>query len=166
MLEKRYKETERDRETEREGKTDKETGTKREGERWRERGGGRARGGGGREVEGGTAVEPCAAICANGCGSKWRAYLEQPGEDVELEHRDVVVEGEVYGGLEGHGFQPGADGVELMQGLSEGPPGHDGPARTGRTSVTTKQVPTVPSHHITVETRTTGLGSYTLTSFR
>ena len=54
-------------------------------------------------------------------------YLEESGEDVELEHGDVVVAGEVYGGLEGHGLQSGADGVKLMERLTEHLPRHDGP---------------------------------------
>jgi hypothetical protein len=32
-------------------------------------------------------------------------YLEEPGEDVKLKDRDVVVAGEVDGRLESHGFQ-------------------------------------------------------------
>jgi len=37
-----------------------------------------------------------------------------PCEDVKLKHRDVVVDGEVDGGLQGHGFQGGVDGVVLL----------------------------------------------------
>lgn len=42
-------------------------------------------------------------------------YLKQPGEDVKLKDRDVVIASEVYGGLEGHGLQTGADGMKLME---------------------------------------------------
>lgn len=49
-------------------------------------------------------------------------YLEQPGEDVELKDRDVVVACQVDGGLEGHGLQAQADGVELVEGLTKRSP--------------------------------------------
>lgn len=55
-------------------------------------------------------------------------HLEQPGENVELKHWDVVVAGEVDGGLESHGLQAQADGVELMKSLAKCPPWHNGPA--------------------------------------
>lgn len=58
----------------------------------------------------------------------WWPDLEQSGEDVKLEHRDVVVAGQVDGGLQGHGLQTQTDGVELMESLAEGSPRHDGPA--------------------------------------
>lgn len=54
-------------------------------------------------------------------------HLEEPGEDVELKHRDVVVAGEVDGGLESHGLQAQADGVKLMECLTKRPPWHNGP---------------------------------------
>lgn len=57
-------------------------------------------------------------------------YLEEPGEDVKLEDGDVVVAGEVDGGLEGHGFQARADGVELVQCLPEHLPRHYSPENT------------------------------------
>lgn len=38
--------------------------------------------------------------------------LVLPGEDVKLEAGDVVVAGEVYSGLEGHGFQPRPDRMD------------------------------------------------------
>ena len=53
--------------------------------------------------------------------------LEETREDVELEHGDVVVAGQVDGGLEGHGLQPGADEVHFVKALAEHLPGHDGP---------------------------------------
>ena len=59
-------------------------------------------------------------------------YLEQSGEDVELEHGDVVVAGEVYGGLERHGLQAGADGMELVEGLAEHLPRNYGPGKRTR----------------------------------
>ena len=61
--------------------------------------------------------------------SSWRPDLEESGEDVELKHRDVVVAGQVDGGLQGHGLQAQADGVELMESLAERSPRHDGPAQ-------------------------------------
>lgn len=62
-------------------------------------------------------------------------HLEQPGEDVELEDRDVVVTGEVNGGLESHGLQAQTDGVKLMESLSKRPPWHYGPRIHGREGV-------------------------------
>lgn len=61
--------------------------------------------------------------------TSWGADLEQPGEDVKLKHRDVVVAGQVDGRLQGHGLQAQTDGVELMESLAEGSPRHDGPAQ-------------------------------------
>lgn len=57
------------------------------------------------------------------------SYLEEPGEDVKLKDRDVVIAGEVDGGLQGHGFQTWADRVKLVESLAKGPPWHYGPAR-------------------------------------
>lgn len=57
-------------------------------------------------------------------------HLKKPGEDVELEHRDIVVAGEVYCGLEGHGLQARADWVKLMQRLAEDLPLDNGPAES------------------------------------
>ncbi len=62
----------------------------------------------------------CVCVCIH--------YLEEPGEDVKLKDRDVVVAGEVYGGLKGHGLQSRADGMKLMERLSEHLPRHNGPA--------------------------------------
>ena len=59
-------------------------------------------------------------------------HLEEPGEDVELKHRNVVVAGEVDGGLESHGLQPQADGMKLVEGLTKCPPWHYGPTVHGR----------------------------------
>lgn len=59
-------------------------------------------------------------------------YLEQPGEDVELKDGDVVVTGEVDGGLESHGLQAQADRVKLVEGLTKRPPWHYGPRVHGR----------------------------------
>lgn len=59
------------------------------------------------------------------------ADLEQSGEDVKLKDGDVVVAGQVDGGLEGHGLQTQADGVELMESLTERSPRHDGPGGGG-----------------------------------
>ena len=39
----------------------------------------------------------------------------------------MVIDGEVDGGLEGHGLQGGVDGVGLVQRRAEHPPGDDGP---------------------------------------
>lgn len=58
----------------------------------------------------------------------WWTDLEQSGEDVKLKHGDVVVAGQVDGGLQGHGLQTQTDRVELMESLAEGSPRHDGPA--------------------------------------
>lgn len=58
-------------------------------------------------------------------------HLEKPGEDVKLKDRDVVVAGEVDGGLESHGLQAQADGVKLMEGLTKCPPWHYGPTAHG-----------------------------------
>ena len=52
-----------------------------------------------------------------------------PAEDVKLKDRDVVIAGEVDGGLEGHGFQRRANGVSLVQGVAELLPRHDDPAK-------------------------------------
>lgn len=65
-------------------------------------------------------------------GRSYRAeqtHLKKPGEDVKLKHRDVVVAGEVYCGLEGHGLQARADWVKLVQSLSEDLPLDDSPAK-------------------------------------
>ena len=53
-------------------------------------------------------------------------YMYIPGEDVELKDRDVVVDGEVDGGLQSHGLQGGVDGVHFTQSLSKQPPGYNG----------------------------------------
>lgn len=62
---------------------------------------------------------------------KWFAllspYLKQSREDIELEHWDVVIARQVNRGLQGHGFQPRADRVHLVQGLTETLPGNDSP---------------------------------------
>ena len=50
-----------------------------------------------------------------------------PCEDVKLEDRDVIIDSDVNGGLEGHGLQGGVDGVDLVQRRAEHPPGDDGP---------------------------------------
>lgn len=55
--------------------------------------------------------------------------LEEAREDVKLEDRDVVVAGEVNGGLEGHGLQAGTDGVHFVKALSKDFPGHYCPER-------------------------------------
>lgn len=55
--------------------------------------------------------------------------LEQTCEDVELKHRDVIVAGKVDGGLEGHGLQARADGMQFVKALSEDFPWHYCPAR-------------------------------------
>ena len=52
-----------------------------------------------------------------------------PAEDVKLKDGDVVVAGEVNGGLEGHGFQRRANGVSLVQGVAELLPRHNDPAK-------------------------------------
>ena len=67
-----------------------------------------------------------AEVSLNHC---YQVYLEEPGEDVELEDGDVVVAGEVDGGLQGHGLQARADWVKLVKSLTKCPPGHDGPLR-------------------------------------
>ena len=50
-----------------------------------------------------------------------------PAEDVKLKDGDVVVAGEVDGGLEGHGLQRRADGVGVVQRVAELFPRHDDP---------------------------------------
>lgn len=60
-----------------------------------------------------------------------RTYLKESGEDVELKNRDVVVAGEVDGGFERHGFQTWTYGVELVESLTEHPPGDNGPGTEG-----------------------------------
>lgn len=55
--------------------------------------------------------------------------LEEAREDVKLEDRDVVVAGEVNGGLEGHGLQARTDGVHFVKALSKDFPGHYCPER-------------------------------------
>lgn len=67
------------------------------------------------------------------CPSKtaWRlilANLEEPGEDVELKDGDVVVAGEVDGGLERHGLQARADRMDLFfeAGVWNSPPKKQG----------------------------------------
>ena len=50
-----------------------------------------------------------------------------PGKYVVLKHRDVVIHGEVYGGLESHGLQGGVDRVAVMKGLPEKTPGDYSP---------------------------------------
>lgn len=55
--------------------------------------------------------------------------LEEAREDVKLEHRDVVVAGEVNGGLQGHGLQAGTDGMHFVKALSKDFPGHYCPER-------------------------------------
>ena len=52
------------------------------------------------------------------------SYLEESGEDVELEVGDEVVAGEVDGGLEGHGLQSRPDGMHLRERLPEVLPRH------------------------------------------
>lgn len=54
-------------------------------------------------------------------------YLEQPGEDVKLKDRNIVVAGEIYGGLEGHGLQSRADGVKFVKRLTKRLPRHNSP---------------------------------------
>lgn len=61
--------------------------------------------------------------------------LEEAREDVKLEDRDVVVAGEVDGGLEGHGLQAGTDGVHFVKALSEDFPGHYRPERQHKEKV-------------------------------
>lgn len=57
------------------------------------------------------------------------AYLKEASEDVKLEHRNVVVAGQVNGGLEGHGLQARADGMHFVKALSEDFPRHYCPER-------------------------------------
>ena len=58
---------------------------------------------------------------------KAKSQISLPGEDVKLKVRDVVIAREVYGGLEGHGLQPRADAVHLVQSQSEHFPGNYSP---------------------------------------
>lgn len=69
-------------------------------------------------------------------------HLKESGEDVKLKDGDVVVAGEVNGGLEGHGFQARADRVEFVQRLSKELPLHDGPAQSRATQGHLEQLPT------------------------
>lgn len=62
----------------------------------------------------------CVCLCVQN-------YLKEPGEDVKLEHWDVIIAGEVNGGLEGHGLQSRAYGMELMEWLTKHLPRHNGP---------------------------------------
>lgn len=43
----------------------------------------------------------------------------KPGEDVKLEGGDVVIAGEVDGGLESHGFEGSVDLMHLVQKLTK-----------------------------------------------
>ena len=53
--------------------------------------------------------------------------MDLPCKYVVLKDGDVVIDSEVYGGLEGHGFQGGVDGVTLMEGLAKQSPRHYSP---------------------------------------
>lgn len=55
--------------------------------------------------------------------------LKEASENVKLEHRNVVVAGEVNGGLQGHGLQAWADGMHLVEALPEDFPRHYCPGR-------------------------------------
>lgn len=71
-------------------------------------------------------------LCNTPLGPKGVSFgtdLEEAREDVKLKDRNVVVAGEVDGGLEGHGLQAGADGVHFVKALSKDFPGHYGPER-------------------------------------
>ena len=52
-----------------------------------------------------------------------------PAEDVKLKDRDVVIAGEVDGGLQSHGLQRRANRVSLMQRIAELLPRHNDPAK-------------------------------------
>lgn len=60
-------------------------------------------------------------------------YLEQTCENVKLKDWDVVVAGEVDGGLEGHGLQAWADGMHLVKALAKHFPWHYCPAERTHT---------------------------------
>lgn len=55
--------------------------------------------------------------------------LEEACEDVKLEHRNVVIAGEVNGGFESHSLQTAADGMYVMKALTEDFPWHYCPAK-------------------------------------
>lgn len=59
-------------------------------------------------------------------------YLKQSCEDVELKHGNVVIAGEIYGGLESHGFHPILKCVHILQLHLKTVPLHDAPVRTKR----------------------------------
>ena len=43
----------------------------------------------------------------------------KPGEDVKLKVGDIIVTGQVYGGLQGHRLQPRADRMDFVERQSE-----------------------------------------------
>ena len=60
-----------------------------------------------------------------------------PREHVELEVGNVVVSGEVDGGLERHGLEARVDGVHLRQAFPKRLPRHQRPNKTGHTVTAT-----------------------------
>ena len=51
----------------------------------------------------------------------------KPGEDVKLKVRDIIVTGQVYGGLQSHRLQPRTDGMDFVERQSEQFPGNNCP---------------------------------------
>lgn len=57
----------------------------------------------------------------------------------------MVVDSEVNGGLEGHGFQGGMDGMALVQGLAKYAPWDNGPTHV---ETRDKERVSLPSYHL------------------